>query len=216
MFKLARKLTRLSLEKLDLYSSYALRRCGAISEDGWFRSYREQAAVDAAGNPIPWITYPAISFLAKRIRPEMTVFEYGCGNSTRWWAARVARVVSCEHDLAWHQKVLPTLPSNAELHHVPLEYGGDYCRQVARSGETFDIVVIDGRDRVNCAKQAIHALKPGGVILWDNSDRVDYAVGYEFLHEHGFKKIEFSGLSPITLAKNETGIFYRPDNVLRI
>ncbi|MNL47061.1 hypothetical protein D3C87_1698270 [compost metagenome] len=76
--------------------------------------------------------------------------------------------------------------------------------------------MIDGRDRVNCARHAIHALKPGGIILWDNSDRPGYGAGYEFLDAHGFKKIEFTGLSPITLAKNETGIFYRPDNVLGI
>ncbi|MNY02264.1 hypothetical protein D3C86_1348310 [compost metagenome] len=214
MLKLARKLTRFCLEKLDLYSSYALRHSGAIGQDGWFRSYREQAAVDAAGHPLPWITYPAIAFLEKRVQPEMTVFEYGCGNSTRWWAGRVARVVSCEHDAAWHQKVLPTLPENVELRFVPLAYDGDYCRQVTRCDETFDIVVIDGRDRVNCAKQAVQALKPNGVILWDNSDREAYAEGYAFLQANGFKKVEFTGLSPISLARNETGIFYRPDNVL--
>jgi hypothetical protein len=76
-------------DKFNLTAIYSLYRTGPLKDDGWFRSCREQASVDANGNPIPWITYPAIEFLVKRINNQLSVFEYGCGNSTLWWASRV-------------------------------------------------------------------------------------------------------------------------------
>ena len=204
------------LDTLDVVSPFHLKASGALKEDGWFRSFREKASIDADGNPLPWITYPAIDFLARRIRPEMTVFEYGSGGSTRWWASRVSRVVSCEHDAAWYQKVRRNLPENAELHHVPLDYGGDYCQKILAYESAFDLVVVDGRDRINCAVNALTALKPDGVVIWDNSERSRYAPGFKALEERGFKKLEFTGMCPMSTNKTETGIFYRPDNCLGI
>lgn len=211
-----KKAARKILESLDLYGAYSLWRGGMLREEGWFRSIREQASIDAQGNPLPWITYSAIEFLAPRLKPHMHVFEFGCGGSTRWWAERVERVVSCEHDRSWYERVAPQLPANVELHHVPLDPPGEYCRTAQRSGETFDLIVIDGRDRVNCALASLDSLKPDGVILWDNSDRPDYEQGYQALFERGFKKLEFRGMAPMVGIKNETGVFYRPDNCLGI
>src|SRR5262245_35910487 len=107
-------------------------RRGALHDDGWFRSAREGRAVDAEGRPIPWITYPAIELLRARVRPDMSVFEYGCGASTRWWAERVREVVSVEHDRAWFEQTRLGLPANVELLHVELRYGGDYARTSSR------------------------------------------------------------------------------------
>lgn len=204
------------LDKIDVITPFHLKASGALKEDGWFRSFRERASIDADGNPLPWITYPAIDFLARRIRPEMTVFEYGSGASTRWWASRVRHVVACEHDAAWYQKVRRNLPANAELHHVPLEYGGDYSKKILEYQNAFDLVVVDGRDRINCAINALSALKPDGVIVWDNSERKRYEPGFEALAERGFKKLEFTGMCPMSTLKAETGIYYRPGNCLGI
>lgn len=64
---------------------------------GWTRSAIGGRAVDADGEPYPWLTYPAVQFLEGRIRAEFRVFEYGSGSSTLWWSRRVASVVSCDH-----------------------------------------------------------------------------------------------------------------------
>lgn len=200
------------LESLGLYVWYSLATRGPLKEDGWLRSFAQGEPVDAAGRPLPWLTYGAIEFLARRVRPEMSVFEYGSGNSTLWWASRVREVIACEHDRGWFEKVRARAPGNVTLRHVALEYGGDYCRAVAEYPGRFDIVVIDGRDRVNCATHAIGALKPDGIIVWDNSDREEYRAGYEHLACAGFHKIEFVGLLPMINDKCETGVFYRDAN----
>jgi hypothetical protein len=192
-----------------------LLRGGFLSESGWLRSVWEQRSVDKEGKPLPWMTYPVIAFLSPRLRPEFALFEYGAGGSTRWWSERVGSVVSCEHDPAWYAEVLEGLPANVTLRHVPLE-GEAYARQVTQCGRSFDLVVIDGRDRVNCARHALSALSPVGVIVWDNSERTHYEDGYRLLMEAGFRRLDFHGMSPLNTYGSTTSIFYRAGNCLGI
>ncbi|MYE81646.1 MAG: hypothetical protein F4X36_07335 [Gammaproteobacteria bacterium] len=46
-----------------------------VRTTGLLRSFRERKPVDAAGEPLPWINYPAIHLLDERLRPEHAVFE---------------------------------------------------------------------------------------------------------------------------------------------
>lgn len=202
------------LESLGLYAGWTLMRRGQLKEDGWIRSLAAGVPVDAEGRPLPWINYPTIDFLARRVRPEMSVFEYGCGHSTLWWAARVREVIACDHDADWIERIRPRAPAHVTLRHVALEVGGDYCRVVAEYPGRFDIVVIDGRDRVNCARHAMTGLKPSGVIVWDNTDREEYRPGFAALAAAGFRRLEFTGMAPGLNEKLETSVFYRDGNVL--
>jgi hypothetical protein len=210
------KLVLFILKKLDLLSLYSLKRIGPLIEDGWFRSYKEDTCVDAEGNPLPWMTYPAIEFLKKRVQKDMIIFEYGCGESTLWWASKVKEVVSVEHDKDWFGKISYRIPANVNLFCIKLEYGGSYSRKIMEYRDKFDVVVIDGRDRVHCVMNSLEALKSDGIIIWDNSDRGEYEDGYRFLFRNGFKKIAFVGLTPVVNVKSETGIFYREKNCLFI
>lgn len=209
-------IARKVLVQLRLYSLYSLKKAGPLYEDGWFKSFEEKKCIDLKGNPLPWLTYPAIDFLVKRVHPEMFVFEYGCGWGTLWWASRVKNVICCEHNQQWYEDFTAKIPPNVDLYHIDLEYGGRYSQKVAQYRQLFDIVVIDGRDRVNCAINSIQSLKTRGVIIWDNSDRAEYKKGIDFLYDNGFRSISFSGMSPIVNFKTETSIFYRDNNCLRI
>jgi hypothetical protein len=80
----------------------------------------------------------------------------------------------------------------------------------------FDIVVIDGRDRVSCARNSLGALKPDGVIVWDNADREEYRPGYQFLESNGFRRLDFAGLGPLNAYQSTTAVFYRDSNCLGI
>ena len=173
--------------------------------------------VDKGGGCYPsWYTYAPVSFLDGRIKEGMSVFEYGSGNSTVWWAARVSRVISCEHDEQWHTKIKIRLPDNVKYMHIDLVTSGDYSKAILQYDKKFDVIVIDGRDRVNCAKNSLCALNDSGVIVWDNSDRDKYQAGYDFLSENGFKRLDFSGLGPVNTYGWCTSIFYRLQNCLNI
>lgn len=183
---------------------------------GWIASAEGGLAVDGQGSPIPWFTYPAIRFLEDRIREDMTVFEYGSGNSTRWLSQRVKSVTSCEHDSGWFDALRPTMPGNVEYIHRELTYGGDYARTIVDQGERFDVAIIDGRDRVNAARNAVEALTSVGVIVWDDADRSRYAEGRLYLRDNGFRSIEFVGLRPLSTEEGVTAIHFRDNNCFGI
>jgi hypothetical protein len=76
--------------------------------------------------------------------------------------------------------------------------------------------VIDGRDRVNCTKASLGALKPDGSIVFDNSDRSDYESGYSFLQANEFRRLDFWGMGPINSYGWCTSVFYRTQNCFGI
>lgn len=213
---LLRRLLIALLDRLSLGSSVMLRRQGPLRDAGWFRSYRERQPVDAQGEPIPWLPYPVVDFIAPRVSADLAVFEYGCGHSTLWWARRVRRIVSVEHDPLWHSRTQAKLPPNAVLLLVELDYAGRYARAIEETRELFDVVVVDGRDRVNCVRNALRSLTDRGVVILDNSDRENYRPGIALLEQAGFRHLDLSGLIPVVPWKGQTSIFYRAGNCLGI
>ncbi|MEF8723081.1 MAG: FkbM family methyltransferase [Candidatus Accumulibacter delftensis] len=209
-----RRMLVIALDRLGVYSSVLLRRQGPLLEDGWFRSFREKKPVNSVGEPIPWLTYPALDFLEPRISPSLSVFEYGCGHSTLWWAARVRQLVAVEHDSSWIAAIRSRLPDTAVVRHHALEPAAHYVNAIVAEATFFDIVVIDGRHRNQCLHCAPQALSPRGVIILDNSDRPQYQPGSAYLQSLGFRHVDFSGLVPVVCWKSCTSIYYRDDNVL--
>lgn len=193
-----------------------LQRDSFLRQMGWFRSFHSGTAVDAEGGPLPWYTYGSIRFIEERISPAMTVFEYGSGHSTLWWSQRSASVDGCEHDPGWYALMRDKFPDNVDCSLVELDDRGSYAEAIHRKGRRFDVVVIDGRNRVQCAKRALEALSEMGVVVWDNSDRPEYDEGYEALKSAGFRRIDFWGMGPINTYGWCTSVFYRPGNCFGI
>src|ERR1043165_4945404 len=54
---------------------------------------------------IPWFSYAAIDFLEDFIKPHMSVFEYGSGGSTLFFARRAKSVWSIEDNPRWFDLV---------------------------------------------------------------------------------------------------------------
>jgi len=204
------------LNKLHIASVIQLILKSGLKEDGWFKSYHTKQAIDNNSNPIPWCTYPFIKFIEPRLNDTLNVFEFGCGNSSLWYALKVKNITSVEHDREWHDLVKKKMPENAKIIFKELVYGGAYSKSIFESNDKYHIVIVDGRDRVNCAKNAIDALTDDGVIVFDNSDRPQYEPALDYLHQKGFKRLDFHGLSPVTAHNNLTSIFYRENNCLKI
>jgi hypothetical protein len=189
---------------------------GYLDEIGWFNAFDSRSPVDEHNNPIPWVTYSFIDFIKERLTKQHTVFEFGSGNSTYFYAKYAGKVVSVEHDKEWYNKVLKTNPENSELIFCELVRDGDYCRMPLTLPTTFDVVIVDGRDRVNCCKQAVKAVTESGVIVLDDSERGFYKEGINFLLDNGFKELSFSGISPGLFYRKSTSVFYRANNCLNI
>ena len=121
-----------------------------------------------------------------------------------------------EHDKGWFDKVKNTSPANAEMIFCHLEKDGEYAKKATLLDKKFDIIIVDGRDRVNCCKYSVDALSESGVLVLDDSEREVYNPARMLLKAQGFKEISFSGISPGLFYEKATSVFYKQDNCLGI
>ncbi len=193
-----------------------LRFEGYLHDLGWFNAFKNKMPVGQKMEPLPWVTYPFIDFITPRLNQTMDIFEYGAGNSTLYYAKKVKTVTSVEHDKGWFASLERTVPANAQLLYEALEYNGLYAAVALNTGRKYDIIIVDGRDRVNCAKKSLAALKPNGVLVLDDSERTDYVEVGNYYKENKFRHLDFWGIAPGLGYKKCTTIYYRDQNCLGI
>ena len=186
----------------------------------WFdyahvRSAALRTAVDASGLPVPWYTYPAIEYLRQLDFSDKTVFEYGSGQSTLFWAAAAKRIVSVEEDESWYARLAPRRPPNCEL---ILETDlADYPGVIDRYPDGFDVIAVDGaargHTRLKCSRAAIRCLRPGGLVILDNADWLPESA--RVLRESGLLQVDLTGFAPITGHTQTTTLFFHREFVTR-
>jgi hypothetical protein len=135
----------------------------------------------------PWLTPGAVEFLDRHLTKDMTGLEFGSGRSTAWFAGKLGRVISVEHDAAWHARVNADLArwglTNVDYRHVPLDHPeaeGERAvydpipAYVGVAGEfpdeSLDLVVVDGHYRSHCIAASLAKLKQGGHLLVDDAN----------------------------------------------
>ena len=119
----------------------------------------------------PWWTFCIKSRVDDILKPDMSVLEFGSGNSTVWVAQRVQSVVSIESNAGWYEQVKKML-AELELSNVDLRHSGaDTFTDIAFVADrSLDFCIIDGWNRGECAVVALPKMKTGGWIYLDNSD----------------------------------------------
>lgn len=134
---------------------------------------------------LPWFSYAAIDFLEEFLEPQMTVCEYGSGGSTLFFARRVKSVFSIEDNPKWFELVRQRLHhdslQNVTMELCPFDFkdpvGFEHSAYLhAIPDERFDVIVVDGSEewiqvRPQCFKRAENRVKPGGIIVVDDSWR---------------------------------------------
>jgi SAM-dependent methyltransferase len=171
---------------------------------------------------LPWMSWRAIGHLENELEPGLRVFEWGAGGSTVFFAERDCHVVSVETDPNWASAVLSILKSrgcsgNVSSRCLPIDEGdldaiSDYLG-VVHNGEPWDVIVVDGPEnsilsRVDCVREAAHALKPGGMLVLDDAYRPAYAQVPQVLS--GWTRLRFRGLGPARLGVTQTDVYYSP------
>lgn len=172
---------------------------------GGKESYNRKLPFDIDANPLPWYTYPAIEYLQQFDFKNCSVFEYGSGNSSRFWSGRAKAVTSIESDPDWYQSGLQDLSPNQTLLLKTEQI--EYVKSINQDDVQFDLVIIDGMYRFNCAVESIARTKDGGIILLDNSDW--YPSTARYIRESGFTQVDFIGAGPVNSYAWCTSIFVR-------
>lgn len=122
----------------------------------------------------PWIVLKAFRFLRRTLPPNAKVFEWSSGMSTLWFEKHCAEVHSVEDYEPWYQLVSKRI-QKADLQYLT---GRDYVDAIRKFPTGyFDLISIDGSDRLACYETALPYLKPGGILLIDNTDKDQQSKG---------------------------------------
>ena len=172
---------------------------GLFWKSGWIRSRWGMKAVTANGEAIPWLTYPAIEYVSRTVQKDWRVCEYGCGQSTVWYSKHCGEVCSVDDNPEWAAYAASRAPS-AKVS-VETEVG----RYATFATKGFDLIIIDGRWRPECARHVIKLQAP--MVILDNADnqleaRSILAGAYKHV-------IPFCGLTP-AFRPEETCVFLEP------
>jgi hypothetical protein len=176
----------------------------------WLR-LRSKSPIDAG---VPWLPFRITALLAKEIKSNSTVFEYGGGGSTKWFLKTSARqVITVEHDKEWLKVLNSTLPSTTRHRMLPVDIadsdGRAYIESIRQcADESIDIVVVDGRRRVDCAQEAAPKIRKGGLLVLDDIDRDRYKEVYEILAD--WPTIRIDGLCPGKQELGHSAVFRKP------
>ena len=180
---------------------------------GHLRSSLQNLAVTRSGAPLPWYSYPCIDFLKYRSYKGKTVMEFGAGQSTLWWGREAQRVVAFEGDARWYSRLKARIPSNVELHLVPIDSPRacvDAIHRIVdrRPEQRFDVIVIDGDWRSHMIAIAASLVTETGIIICDNAAR---RYAYDGFKDRDFRRVDFFGHAPGVVFTKCTSIFFRPD-----
>jgi predicted O-methyltransferase YrrM len=158
---------------------------------------------------MPWLPFVVIDLLATEIGRESLIFEFGGGGSTAWFADRAGRVITAEHDEAWYTDLARAMDGFDNVDIVWAEHLPDYPATIDRYHEhLFDVVLVDGRERIACVEHAMRRIKPGGILVLDDSVRPKYAAASSLLQ--GWARRDYFGFVPCKDQPGDTTIWTRP------
>ena len=186
-------------------------------ETGHFRSAILSKAVDKMGEPIPWYTYPAIDLLNRKNFSSCRVMEFGAGQSTLWWSKRCRELLSFEPNASWYSYLRGRVLANVQLYHLPYNLEG---LEACLGTQQFDVIIVDGFDRLKACQVARRCLKPDGAIILDNSDGIWGPTGpivetgipnpiMDFFRAEKFSRVDFFGYAPGVFSPYCTSLFFK-------
>ncbi len=163
----------------------------------------------------PWIVPQAIGWLGRRMRKDWEVVELGSGRSTLWLGRHAGRVIAYEDNPWWIGRAREMIHGsgleNVEIRERPITAYADELAALA--DDSIDLLVIDflespEAERIDAVRAGMTKVRPGGLLLLDDSDRPSYAGAYELLSD--WRERRFTGVKDEWPEACETAIFRRP------
>lgn len=127
----------------------------------------------------PWLTRDSVKLLPGLLRASDIALEFGSGRSTRWFARRVKKITSVDHDEKWYREGLQRMQAegigNIELLFRPVDVpevegpNSAYVRVLEQFEDgSLDFCLVDGVYRGSCALNVLPKLRDGALLVIDN------------------------------------------------
>ena len=104
-----------------------------------------------------------------------------------------------------YEKIAASAPTNVSFHYLGSR--SEYVNFIKTLDEKFDVVIVDGSFRRECARAAVDRLADDGFIILDNADWREKTA--EFLRSCDLIEVDMSGFSPINSYTLTTSFFFR-------
>jgi hypothetical protein len=145
---------------------------------------------------MPWFNREALDFIKTLNISQWKVFEWGAGYSTLWWQNYVKRITTIEHFSVWYNAIKYKVKPNCQLYLRKLIKCKPcpYTTAINETDDLYDCIVIDGRNRVLCAKNVLKHVAPLGYIILDNSERPKYDEAIK-LFDRNFKRVLITNIN---------------------
>ena len=161
--------------------------------------------------PAPWLSPTSILFFKKYLEKDMVGAEFGSGSSTLFFAPRISKLYSVEHNEEWYHLINEKLTglncSNVDYRFVVQNDKSDFVDDVFDLEEkrdfeirrdyvnyfralndiqdhSLDFAIVDGRARTECCHEILPKIKKGGILILDNSERKRYELVFEQLKDY--------------------------------
>jgi hypothetical protein len=174
---------------------------------------------------LPDMAEPALKWINENIRPSETLFEWGSGGSTFWFADRVKELYSVEHSLPFFSYVkehylyenydninMLFAPEDAQAHSKYKDYYDErsykrYCESIlAYPSRSFDWVIINGKARTVCLELAFSVIKYGGIIVVNDTDKIEYGTAVSKYRSKAIEVFDFKGFKMPFMRQGHTTI----------
>lgn len=159
----------------------------------------------------PWLSPTSILFFKKYLEKDMVGAEFGSGSSTLFFAPRISKLYSVEHNEEWYHLINEKLTgincSNVDYRFVVQNDKSDFVDDVFDLEEkrdfeirrdyvnyfralndiqdhSLDFAIVDGRARTECCHEILPKIKKGGILILDNSERKRYELVFEQLKDY--------------------------------
>jgi hypothetical protein len=131
-----------------------------------------------------------------------------------YWAKRAKKVISIEDKPEWFEKFSKEFSApNWQMRYCDEKQG--YEDMIFADNEKYDVIIIDGKRRAECAATAVKSLNKGGMIILDDSDRINTSQEYfnavKTLRQANLLQVDFYGFCPMNNYTKTTSIFFSRD-----
>lgn len=217
----------------NLICKNSIRNLFTANKDSWIKSFASGLSQDKNGNFLPWMTYEAIDYIKKNLSATHTIFEFGCGTSTIFYANHAKSVISLETNKKWFELItkkiakLNSSQSSFKFEKSPIslvdnifiknnvmimllengQLNDNYTKILSFFNQKFDWIIIDSLKRYECSLMAIKNICNNGTIILDDSQRSSYKKIYDFFVENHYKYQEFWGIAPGQIKIKNTTFF---------